>query len=460
MYYYKRRSNPLKWVIIILIFMAIGALIYWFYFNYFSKIDFSRPETAENVTPKDIFTPKILAGEMSLLSGDVLVDISQKGYAKAIDKAVLHQGDKIKTGENSLAVLTIEGGTKIRLGANTEIMLVNLEENNVLIQQLRGRIYNNIPGQGQYQIMALGTKIMALGTKFEVITNDIQEYLAVLVVENKVKLEILDNEEVILSCILNANEKGLVNLKASRKDQFKIDSIDLQILAKEEWYKWNFDLDAGITNETPDLEPDYQEISGSLNLTANENPQGIKLVWTEYNKNDFQAYKIIWSGSNPDLKYPGNEIVKSLTDKTAVEYIDTKIEPDKKYYYRICVVKLSNKVACGNVVEIQTAKKDSIPPASSSLSGLISAAGVSLTWSANNEEDFKEYRVLKSLTDSNPSAPTIGYLVKKYQGSESYLDKEVNITTVGNVYYRVCSLDTAMNFSCSNVIWVENGKIK
>ncbi len=67
---------------------------------------------------------------------------------------------------------------------------------------------------------------------------------------------------------------------------------------------------------------------------------------------------------------------------------------------------------------------------------------------------------MKSLTNSNPTLPSIGYLAIKNKGQESYLDKEVNITSVGSVYYRVCSLDVSGNSACSNVVTVENGKVK
>jgi hypothetical protein len=460
MYYYKRKSNPFKWVIIVLIVMALGALVYWFYFNYFSRIELNKPQTDENVNSFNFNAPELLKGEISSISNDVQVDISQRGYEKAIEQAVLHQGDKIKTGENSLAIIALSDDTKIRLGANTEIVMQDLEKKNVLVELFRGKIYNNIAVDGNYKIKALKAVITALGTKFEVIANAVQSSVVVIVFENKVNLEIVDNGEILMSSKLEINDKVLANLKVAKKDMLKLDVIDPKILAKEAWYKWNFDQDQGLADNLPDQEPDFQEVSDSLNLTAKENGQGIDLSWTAYNLENFQSYKIMWSATDSTLKYPGSEIVKSLADKTQIFYQDTKVEPAKKYYYRICVVKTSNKVACGNVVEIQTAEKDSAPPAAPYLSATIGVPGVNLVWTANTEDDFKEYRVLKSLTDRNLSLPTSGYLVKKLKGNEKYLDAEVNITYPFNVYYRVCSLDMAQNSSCSNIITVENGAIK
>jgi hypothetical protein len=459
MYYYKRKSSPFKWVIIVLIFMALGALAYWFYFNYFSRIELNKPQD-DNLNLANINTPEILKAEINSISNDVQIVINQKDYIKASEQTFLHPGDKIKTGENSLAVIDLSDGSKIRLGANTEIMVQNLDRKNIIMELLKGRIYNNVIAGGQYQVKSLQGLLTALGTKFDVATNDILQTITVTVIENKVKCEITDQDDVILSSRLDTNERGLVNLKSAKKDMLKIESFDPKALAKEQWYKWNFDLDQGLADNPPDQEPDFQEISDSLNLTAVENDQGINLTWTPYASDNFLSYKIMWSATDMNLKYPVSEIVKSFADKTVIAYLDAKIEPNKKYYYRICVVKTSNKVVCGNVVELQTAIKDATAPTVPSLSATISVQGVSLTWTANSEDDFKEYRILKSLTVQNLASPITGYLVKKLKGSETYLDTEVNITYPFNVYYRVCSLDTAMNFSCSNVITVENGAIK
>ncbi|MCX6744222.1 MAG: FecR family protein [Candidatus Parcubacteria bacterium] len=460
MYYYKRKSNPFKWVIVALIFMVAGVLVYWFYINYFSKIELNKPAPEEDLNNVEIIDTKIIGGEISLLQGDVMVDIAAKGYEKSIDKAVLHQGDKIKTGENSLAVLGLDDGTKIRLGANTEIVLDKLDEDNVLINLLKGRIYNNITTVGQYQVLVLKAKITALGTKFEIIVNDKTEYLAVLVMENKVNLDIMDNEDILMSSRLDTNEKALIDFKAAKKDMFKIDTFDQQVLAKEAWYKWNFDQDNGVVEVLPEQEPDFEVISDSLILKSEQKIASIKLSWSPYTLDNFSLYKLVRSEQHSDLKFPDDEVIKSSANKDLATFTDETVSKGKQYYYRVCVVKTSAKVACGNVVDILVAEQDSTPPAIPQLQAIISVSGVSLTWTANIEEDFKEYRILKSITDPNPSFPTAGYLIKKLQSNESYLDKEVNITSPGYVYYRVCSLDTAQNFSCSNVIIVENGAVK
>lgn len=169
------------------------------------------------------------------------------------------------------------------------------------------------------------------------------------------------------------------------------------------------------------------------------------------------------SEKNADLKYPDDEVIKSSAVKGLNSYLDTKIEKGKKYYYRVCVLRNNDKVACGSVASLEIAKeevKDMIAPVAPLLSATVTVSGVNLSWTPNTEEDLADYRVLKSLTNSNPTLPSIGYLAIVNKGQEHYLDKDVNITSAGLVYYRVCSLDNAGNSACSNVVTVENGEVK
>ncbi len=80
MYYYRRKTSPLKWIIIIFILIAIICFGYWFYINYFSKIEF--PKQTENLNqPAEEFI-KTLSATLSASEGDVQADLQNKGYEK------------------------------------------------------------------------------------------------------------------------------------------------------------------------------------------------------------------------------------------------------------------------------------------------------------------------------------------------------------------------------------------
>lgn len=345
------------------------------------------------------------------------------------------------------------------MGANSAVILQDLSEKNIILEQLKGRTYNNIPSGINYQIKSLKGVITSVGTKFEVITNDVSQIVTVLVMESQVKAEIVDNQELVIGGRLDANEKAIMNFKLPKNEMLKIEDFYIKLLAKESWYKWNFDLDQGIEQELADQEPDFQAISDSLALLLSQSDEGVKLSWTAYNQDNFKEYKIIRSETNAELKYPDQQAIKASGDKALSSYLDKEAKEGKKYYYRICVLKDNDKVACGNVANIELTKADDgIPPAVPNLSASISVSGVTLSWTKNSETDFKEYKVLKAITYMPQYSKDI--VSTKYTGSESYLDSTVNITSAGIVYYQVCSVDKFDNHSCSKVIQVENGTVK
>ncbi|MCX6743885.1 MAG: FecR domain-containing protein [Candidatus Parcubacteria bacterium] len=269
MYYYRRKTNPIKWLIVALIIAAIGGLGYWYYVNYFSKIDFSRPLAVnENINqPLEELDTTITANLMAS-DGDVQVSINSQAYEKVLPGMVLHQQDKIKTADLSNAILKLENGAIIRLGANTEILLQSMIDKKIVIEQFQGRTYHNLPILEKYQVKYQNVFATAIGTRFEFITNNTNNLAAILDFANKVKVEIMQGDDVLLAASLDANEKALVNLKAAKKDLLKIDTLDSKILIKEAWYKWNFDQDSGQGEKLTAEVPDFSTTTDSLELAA------------------------------------------------------------------------------------------------------------------------------------------------------------------------------------------------
>ncbi|MFC1598735.1 hypothetical protein ACFL2U_01880 [Patescibacteria group bacterium] len=475
MYYYRRKTSPIKWLIIIIIILAVIAASYWFYINYFSKIDFSRPQ-ADNETAEPI-TEEIneLAITIADIQGDVAVEIEDKAMQPAQNKMLLKQGDNIKTSSNSQAILVINNNN-IRLPENTEVYLEKLTDKDIIITQIKGRSYHNLTGNDiTYQVKSLNTVVTALATKFEVITNIDQQYLAVLTFAGTVSVAVNDDQGLIMASRIETGEKALVDTLAAKNKLINIEAFSKEILQREQWYQWNFDLDdSGSTKiteledeEEEEEEPDFMVSDDSLELAAEKKDTGIFLSWSVYNEDDFKNYRIVRSENNGDLRYPDDPVIKSSQSKGYNSYLDSDIKPGKTYYYRVCVSKSNDKVVCGNISKLETEAEeeeeeevvDTDPPLSPNLSAAISANGVSLTWTPNDEEDFEEYKILKSITNFLPAYPS-EIIAARFKGVVTYLDSEVNITSVGRYYYRVCSLDISGNYSCSNVKIIDNGQVK
>jgi len=428
MYYYRKKTNPVKWIIIIIVVIALVFFSYWFYQNYFSKIDFSRSDNDDsNLENNTEELSKILLSSLSFVQGDVQVSINGQDYQTVEKNTVLHEGDRIKTGSDSLVVLNLENQSIIRVGQNTEIILTNLLSEHLVITQNYGRTYYNLTNIKSFELISLDSRVQSHGSQFELITNNENKYIAVLSFDTDLFVELYDSKGLLMSRRIGEEQKALLDFnKIEIENKLKIDSFVKDSLASEDWYKWNFDLDAKIgqpieneeiaqEDKELDNEPDFMTTDESLELAAEIKDSGIFLSWSVYNQDNFTAYKIVKSETNQDLQHPGNTVIKSSTVKGLNLFIDSNTSFDKKYYYRVCVLKDNDKVVCGNVVSVKTEPEeeeeeevvveDTTPPAGPGLSASVSVSGVSLGWSKNNEEDFKHYVVLKSMSNTNPNYP-------------------------------------------------------
>lgn len=480
MYYYRRKTSPLKWLILIIVSVVIGVLVYWFYVNYFSKIDFSQPEpqqTVEQPEPEEI---KILKAKLLLEEGDVQINKNNQGYEQADVNIELGQSDKVRTAEDSRAIIQLENNNIIRLGENTEISLEDLAEKEIIIKQFKGRTYHNLLDKQNYHVVYANVAVSAVNTKFEFITIPEREYVVALAIENKINLEISDQNGLLMSSRIDQDEKALISLDADKNDILKIETFSSEELEAEQWYKWNFEQDenddqfeivdesedssAEDSEEEEDDEPDFSVTDDSLVLAAELNDNGAYLSWSVFAQDDFKSYQILRSVNNPDLKYPDDDTIKSSVMPSFNSFADSDLNPDQKYYYRICVVKQNDKVVCGNVRSVQTEPEeeeaDNGPPQAPNLNISISSSGVALSWNTNEEDDFKEYRLVRSISNSGLTYPADGSIAVLNKSQGNYLDNSVNITSAGTYYYRVCSLDNDDNKACSNVVKIKDGKIE
>ncbi len=477
MYYYRRKTNPWKWVIIVIIIIALGALIYWFYANYFSRINIDQPDDQVEPPINRDLQEKLLVS-LGFSQGDVLMSIDGQAYESAVKDKILHQGDKIKTGSDSLAVLNLENGSIIRLGQNTEISLNSLLTDNIMIDQIKGRSYYNLQEVDNFQIKSLDLIVKNLSNKFELITNSEAQFVAALNFTGQPIVEVYDQQGLLLARRLADQQKALIDFNKSISNRLQIQEFNPDNLTGEEWYQWNFDLDENIGQpiesediEQEDEEPAFSVTDQSLELAADLKQSGVFLSWSIYHAADFKNYKIVRSKNDNNLKYPDNTEIKSSLSRGLNSYLDQSIDSGESYYYRVCVIKTNDKVVCGNVVNMQVpadeeeqeeetqedTQEDTTPPTAPNLSAAISIGGVSLTWEQNNENDFKQYIVLRSIGKTNPN-----YLTDQFSTTNNpqLVDSNVNITSVGSYYYQVCSVDQADNYACSNIIAVENGQIK
>ena len=90
-------------------------------------------------------------------------------------------------------------------------------------------------------------------------------------------------------------------------------------------------------------------IENELNLTAASTSQGVILNWTRCNSNQFVAYKVARSETAPDVYFPRDGAILSISNQDQLSIIDQSVEKGKTYYYRICSYESNGESWCGNV---------------------------------------------------------------------------------------------------------------
>jgi len=102
---------------------------------------------------------------------------------------------------------------------------------------------------------------------------------------------------------------------------------------------------------------------------------------------------------------------------------------------------------------------ETYPPAITLSGRVFNTSSTNLSWNRNSQYDFKEYFLMRSTQNMLPTYP---------QDEPAWSTNDRSIVTFsdtlnsqGETYYRVCSLNTSNNSTCSNVIMVSpDGSVK
>ncbi|HNI10525.1 MAG TPA: fibronectin type III domain-containing protein, partial [bacterium] len=182
--------------------------------------------------------------------------------------------------------------------------------------------------------------------------------------------------------------------------------------------------------------PDVTAPSTPTNLTASTGPNQLVLKWKKNSDVDFSKYRIYFgSTSNPTVQTDSSLSI-SDTSRTM-----TGLTNGTTYYFRVSAVDI-----WGNQSSLSTQASgipnDTVPPSTPSL---ISATGgnlaVNLTWSKNNDSDFKRYRIYRG---TSPGATTQVDSVSIVGDTTKSISAPIPGVTF---YFRVRTLDSANNLS-------------
>lgn len=210
-----------------------------------------------------------------------------------------------------------------------------------------------------------------------------------------------------------------------------------------------------VVQVTSQNSEEEQSSSTQVSASAQATAGGVNIFW-DITGDAPKGFKIVISESaNPT--YPGAQYAQYVSADTR-SYTWSGL-PQKALHIRVGAYDGGSVYAYSNDVAVTPIDQNN-PPAASSLSAQIKADGVYLSWTRNNDNDFKYYKVVRSQTNPAPTYPADGYLKAASRDELAYVDTTVKSSSTGTYYYSVCTVDQANQVTRSNVIKVVDGQIK
>lgn len=196
---------------------------------------------------------------------------------------------------------------------------------------------------------------------------------------------------------------------------------------------------------------------GNIILIGEALPGGVKLAWN-ISGDGAMGFKVVKS-TEPNPEYPGD----------SAEYMDAKtlsvtrygLSGGKTYHFRVCRYTgngcdvYSNNLTLTIPTAEQKETSGKYQPADGELKLEVAAlpGAVALSWSKRTSSNFEGYKVVRSLTNSDPSYPTDGYV--EYLPNRDTLTHIDGTAVPGKTYYyRICSIESGSPVACGNVVKV------
>lgn len=174
----------------------------------------------------------------------------------------------------------------------------------------------------------------------------------------------------------------------------------------------------------------------------------ITLKWTASTENHFSAYRI-YRSTTPGVSETPSKLVRELYNRDQTSYPDGSLTEGARYYYRIFVVNDLDETAGSNEVALHTYDGFPVAPVLDEPTS-VGATRATLTWSQNQDTDFREYRLYRALA---PGVTTASTLVATIADREITFYDDTGLDTSANTYYyRLYVFDAAGKSSRSNEV--------
>jgi hypothetical protein len=190
-----------------------------------------------------------LGAHLSIADGQVEVWDGSDWQAVATGTSLAGQS-QLRTGENSKAILEFDEGSALRMDENTHVILEEITNKNISVVQVVGETYSRVNKTSglTYKVKSGNAETTALGTAFGVATENSnwvkkgEKKVIVKVVESKVKVKIIKNEET-LEKEVSEGEELIVDMTKPIEDTAKKIPLPKEETVQDGFYAWNREED-------------------------------------------------------------------------------------------------------------------------------------------------------------------------------------------------------------------------
>lgn len=429
------------------VFLASIAFIFW---------SINRPETTiVNPTENE---KNDIGGTASVLffQGDVYTSQDQKISWKKLNSSTdLKVNDSVKTLNDSWAIIKLPQGAYIRLDANTEISLLELNQDTITINQSYGQVfhYTNKGAKPMvYKVQIADWQFTALNEMFNSFNN-----------RQNIQIQNFDgNLEWQRAGGKNEISIGAKHLTINLTDN-TVEEKELTLIPElfnYQWINWNNQQNKGQNLKQIGL-PFAENWPESLELFAESKDKGaIEFTW-KYDKNyegvpPYGLYLMISDKENPE--YPQNTYIYinsadlNTTETSENKYTWSNLE-DGEYHFRLGVfdgvkeiIKYSNDVK----IKLPANEKSTLL-----LEGSVDETRATLKWTAENLAEGSSWKLLIAEnttpiyplhTAENLSRETMNFIWRNLSPGKTY-------------QFRLCEYDNTKNecLSYSNAVTINIG---
>lgn len=427
--FYKNKNFALVGVVAVAV---IGLTI-------FAVLSSHKSTPTEETTTSQIVANKEFGVAVGLVEGVVEYSEDAKNWKPLTAETDLTEGNRVRTANDSRAVLLIDDGSAVRMSGSSEVTLTSLNTDSIVVTNNLGEVYNRVTASEtrEYKVVVNENTYKAKGTAYRTFNR-----------EAKKGVEVFQSSVEFVSDKTEVPEGSYYYTKHEQTDkQGAVLALDIEALKDDSFLKWNSEEDKkvsefasklGILTEidkpkvtpTPTSAPTPKPTASSgIVLSGTQSEYSVVFSWKVSGIDTSKGFKLVRSSKTTAPTYPDNTVTYIEAGKTSYTLY---VGDDTKYSYRLCAYKEKTCESYSNTVSVATLKKVKEQPQAGPVS--LSLSGNDLSWTIGGTAPYGYKIVIGTVT-----GPTIeSNIAKYYTDSTNYGLNPAEFTSDSNYYIKVC----------------------